>query len=54
MYELLEEQDKISEILFNLEDKQQTNTEEYQTYLEKFDDLQEKIENERWNRNQPI
>lgn len=54
MYELLEQQEEISEILFNLEDKQQTNTEEYQIYLEKFNDLQEKIENERWNRNQPI
>ena len=38
MYELLEQQEEISEILFNLEDKQQTNTEEYQIYLEKFND----------------
>ena len=54
MYELLEQQEKISEILLNLEGKQQTNTKKYQIYLKKFDDLQEKIENELWNRNQPI
>lgn len=54
MYELYEQQEKISEILFDLEDKQLTDTKEYQIYLKKFDDLQEKIENELWKRNQPI
>ena len=54
MYELYEQQEKISEILFGLEDKQLTNTKEYQIYLKKFDDLQEQIENESWKRNQPI
>ena len=54
MYELYEQQEKISEILFDLEDKQLTNTKEYQMYLKEFDDLQEQIENELWKRNQPI
>ena len=54
MYELYEQQEKISEILFDLEDKQLTNTKEYQMYLKKFDDLQEQIGNELWKRNQPI
>ena len=54
MNELFEQQEKISEILFDLEDKQLTNTKEYQIYLKKFDDLQEQIENESWKRNQPI
>ena len=54
MYELYEQQEKISEILFGLEDKQLTNTKEYQMYLKKFDDLQDQIENEFWKRNQPI
>ena len=54
MNELFEQQEKISEILLNLENKQQTNTKEYKIYLKKFDDLQEKIENEYWSRNQSI
>lgn len=54
MNELFEQQEKIAEILLNLENKQQTNTKKYQAYLKKFDDLQEKIENEYWNRNQAI
>ena len=54
MNELFEQQEKIAEILLNLENKQQTDTKEYQIYLRKFDVLQEKIENECWRRNQPI
>ena len=54
MYALFEQQEKISKLLLILENKQQTDTKEYQIYLKKFDDLQEKIDNEYWNRNQPI
>lgn len=54
MYDLIEQQEEIIEILLNLENKQQTNTKKYQIYLKKFDDLQEKIEDELWKRNQPI
>lgn len=54
MYELFEQQESISKILLTLENKHQTDAKEYQTYLKKFDDLQEKIDNEYWNRNQPI
>ena len=32
------------EILLNLENKQRTDTKEYQIYLKKFDDLQEGVE----------
>ena len=54
MYDLFKQQEKISEILLTLENKQQTDTKEYQIYLKKFNDLQEKIDSEYWNRNQPI
>ena len=54
MNELFEQQEKITEILLNLENKKQTDTKEYQIYLKIFDDLQEKIENELWNRNQTV
>jgi hypothetical protein len=52
LYDLLAEQEKVAEMLLDLESKQQTNTKTYQTYSDKWNDLQEKIENEQFRLNQ--
>lgn len=54
LYDLLAEQEKIAEMLLDLTSKQQTNTKAYQTYSDKWNNLQEKIEYEQWKLNQPI
>ena len=52
LYDLLAEQEKVAEMLLDLESKQQTNTKTYQTYSDKWNELQEKIENEQFRLNQ--
>lgn len=54
LLDLLEDVEKISKILFNLEEQNKTDTEKYQTYLKLFDNLQERISDEYWKRNQSI